>query len=314
MKEILSTIFREIEHDIGTRELNKIVCNSLLESIGDYQIKNVDQFKENLKKIICDIENTQPKFAIIIEHCHRLLDYLSKILPRDSTRIDAKNLKNKLLAFGKELTKETACGTRQILHNALKELDVRDKRILIFDHSHTVQDVLTNFKKQGMNFKVVVGEQDIEKTEENIIALHQAEIPFEVVPGYMLSHYEEEVDMLFFGALTLKSTFDFVTDTGSSAIISEFHLRKKPIYMFISSAKFSLWKSQKKTDIFSHPHLRRHSKKGIEYQRLKFSHDRVPLEFFTKIITEEGVFTPHEVKKLFQKKLTAKKKIKLSPP
>jgi translation initiation factor 2B subunit (eIF-2B alpha/beta/delta family) len=115
----------------------------------------------------------------------------------------------------------------------------------------------------------------------------------------MLSHIHDQIDMVFFGALTLKDTMNFVMNPGALSIITEFHLEKIPIYMFMGTDKFSLWKSKKRGEIFIHKHKRTHIHKPIEYERIKYSHDRVPAKLFKKIVTNEGVLTPLKLKKVF---------------
>ena len=177
------------------------------------------------------------------------------------------------------------------------------KTILIHDHSHTVQDVLVHFKRQGKNFRVVIAEQDFDKTHSNIEKMHNAGIPFEVVPSYMLSHVHGKIDMLFFGALTLKDTMHFVMDPGTHSIISEFSVLNIPIIMFLGSSKFSLWKSKKRSEIFIYRHKRMHVSQPIEYDRIKYSHDRVPAELFTKIVTNKGIYTSSSLEKAFEERM-----------
>lgn len=182
------------------------------------------------------------------------------------------------------------------------KLNVDGKTILIHDHSHTVQDILAHYKRSGRKFNVIIAEQNFDKTQSNIERLTNAEIPFQVVPAYMLSHIHEQIDMLFFGALTLKDTMDFVMDPGTHGIISEFHIVHKPVYMFIDTNKFSLWKSQKRSEVFMRKHEYEHATKKIKYEKIKYSHDRVPVELFHKIVTNEGVFTPKSIQELYGKK------------
>jgi len=182
-------------------------------------------------------------------------------------------------------------------------LDVKGKTILIHDHSHTVQDVLIHYKAQGKKFNVIIAEQDYEKTHDNIERLHKAGIEFTVVPAYMLSHVHDQIDMVFFGALTLKDSMDFVLNPGALSLVTEFHVEKIPVYIFLGIDKFSLWKSKKRSEIFIHRHTRQHADKPIKYERIKYSHDRVPSKYFKKIITNEGVLTPVELKQVFDEKL-----------
>jgi translation initiation factor 2B subunit (eIF-2B alpha/beta/delta family) len=113
----------------------------------------------------------------------------------------------------------------------------------------------------------------------------------------------DNIDMVFFGALTLKDTMDFVMEPGTHGVASEFYAENVPMYMFIDTSKFSLWKSKQRGEIFIHKHTRTHCSKPIEYERIKYSHDRVPAKIFSKIVTNEGIFDADGVKDLFEKRL-----------
>jgi translation initiation factor 2B subunit (eIF-2B alpha/beta/delta family) len=164
--------------------------------------------------------------------------------------------------------------------------------------------VLIHLKNKKNKFNVIIAEQDYEKTHDNIERMYAAGIQFMVVPAYMLSHLHDQIDMVFFGALTLKDTMNFVMNPGALSIISEFHHEKIPVYMFLGTEKFSLWKSKKRGEIFIHKHTRKHLNKPIVYERTKYSHDRVPSDLFKKIVTNEGVFTSKQIEKMFNEKYT----------
>ena len=83
---------------------------------------------------------------------------------------------------------------------------------------------------------------------------------------------------------------------------------KIPVYMFINTSKFSLWKSKKRGEIFIHRHQRKHHSKPIEYERIKYSHDRVPAKLFSKIITDEGVLNPEQLQELYKKRFDSLRK------
>jgi len=298
--DLFSQLLRELEAEIGTRDVADMMLRALMDSVESLKCEKLHDFCLEFEKLVEVISNTEPKFGILNYH----LANLAKEIKCKDCNDGISELKWKKMVVEK---------IREILNDARKQkfklvehsnkLKVEGKTILIHDHSHTVQDILLHYRKIGMHFKVVIAEQDFEKSHGNIEKMHGAGIPFQVVPSYMLSHVHEQIDMLFFGALTLKDSMDFVMDPGTHSIISEFHVSKKPIYMFINITKFSLWKSKKRGDIFIHKHVKCHHSKAIEYERIKYSHDRVPAELFEKIITNEGIFSPKGIKELFNKKL-----------
>lgn len=300
--EVFSQVLRDLEAEIGTSDLGNMLLQSLILSIQNLKVADAGVFMEQFDQLVEIFANTEPKFGVVNY-------YLKKFHKGFSERMAAKGKKStdtewKTLAI-KELSSilDLARDRKQLLVKNAEKIDVEGKTILIHDHSHTVQSVLVHYRKMGKHFRVVIAEQEVEKTQSNVEKLHAAGIPFQVVPAYMLSHIHGKIDMLFFGAVTLKDTMDFVMDPGTNGIISEFHVAKVPIYMFIVSKKFSLWKSKKRAEVFIHKHLRKNEDKGIEYERIKYSHDRVPSNLFHRTITDRGIFTPSQLKKFFDRQM-----------
>jgi len=288
---------RDLEVDIGSRDLTELVLLSLIDAIRAFKGSKFDNFCKQYHEFAEMVTNTEPKFGIFRFY----FGYLEKEIAGKVCNIsNDKKWKKHAIKKIKETLKYARKQKKSLFKNADK-IKIDDKTILIHDHSHTVQDVLVHYKGKGKKFNVIIAEQDYKKTHDNIERLHNAGIPFTVVPAYMLSHVHDQIDMVFYGALTLKDTQHFVMNPGALSIITEFQLDKTPIYMFFGTDKFSLWKSQKRGEIFIHKHTRKHIHKPIEYERIKYSHDRVPSEFFEKIITNEGIFNHKELKKVFEK-------------
>lgn len=298
--ELLSEILRELESEIGTRDLATLVLQSLIDSIEGLCTDGAENFCKQFCELVQIVSNTEPKFGILNYSFAKLVkDFNRSICDREFSERKWKRI---AIARVKDILADAKEQKRSLIRNS-EGIEVEGKTILIHDHSHTVQDVLVHFKNMGRHFRVVIAEQDFDKTHGNIERMHRARIPFEVVPSYMLSHVHDQIDMAFFGAVTLKDSMDFVMSPGTHGVISEFHVEKVPIYMFISTKKFSLWKSKKRGEIFIHKHKRNHHAKAIKYDRIKYSHDRVPVSMFKKIITNEGLFTPGETKKVFERRL-----------
>ena len=301
--DLFSKILRDLEAEIGTRDVADLVLRALMNSVEYLQCKDMDGFCKQFEDLRLVLSQTEPKFGILNYHFSNLSKEFEGLgCGVIASKMDMKKWKKKAVNKILEILK-TARKQKFNLIDHSEKLNIEGKTILIHDHSHTVQDVLVHYRRTGKHFRVVIAEQDYVKSHGNIERMHSAGIPFQVVPSYMLSHVHQQIDMLFFGGLTLKDTMDFVMDPGTHSIISEFHAEKKPIFMFINTTKFSLWKSKKRGEIFIHKHLRTHHSKPIEYERIKYSHDRVPADLFEKIVTNEGVFTPIELKNLFVKKM-----------
>lgn len=296
--ELFSELFREIESDLGTREMSLLVMEALINSIDTFKCNDREDFLEQFAELVEIISNTEPKFGVLNYNFAGLLHIFSDRLKG----VSGKDLKKKSIKYIREIIGSCRGEENKLIINAEK-INVEGKTILIHDHSHTVQDVLSHFKKMGRKFKVIIAEQDYDKTHSNIEKMHNLGVPFQVVPAYMLSHVHDTIDMAFFGAVTLKDTMHFVMDPGTHGIISELHMEQIPVHMFIETKKFSLWRSKARGEIFIHQHIRKHLFKPIEYERIKYSHDRAEVKLFTKIVTDSGVFNPDELKKFFEQKL-----------
>ncbi|MDP2625093.1 MAG: hypothetical protein Q8P27_02800 [Candidatus Peregrinibacteria bacterium] len=300
----LSELLRSIEVDMGSTNMGFIVMESFELAVQDLRGRNLHEFFQQLFHLTQFINNTDPKFAILIDIFHDILKlaYEEDILHKQA---NFPLKKQKFLKRLGELIHEKREEERRIVENAMKKINVHGKGILLHDNSRTVHRVLNGFHKAGQKFTIIVAEQDPDKSGPIIEALHKKKYPFRVVPSYMVSHLADCIDMVFIGGLTLKSTMDFVMDPGTHALVSQFHLIKRPIYAFMATSKFSMWNSKKRTEVYSHVHQRRHHCKPIDFERVKFSHDRIPVKLFKRVITEQGWFTPKEMEKVYNEKLKA---------
>ncbi len=296
---LMSKLLREIESDIGSTELNLLVLKRLITSIETLDVKTSEEFQEKFYELYEVLSITSPKFWIVNVHLEELKAFFQKNIINQNFSLSKQ--KRVFIKKINDLHNSSEQQKEMIIKNSLS-IDVDGKTILIYDTSNVVLRILKNFVKNWRKFKIIIAEQGIDKTHKNVENMHQLWISFQVVPAYTLSHILERVDMIFLWALTMKDTKNFVMSPGSHSIVSEFNVEKIPAYLFINTEKFSLWKSKERWDVFIHEHLRKHVEKDIEYTRIKYSHDRVPVELFHRIVTNQGVFTSKEVSDLYDKK------------
>lgn len=297
--ERISELFLEIESTVGTSLLNDMVLTALRRAIHDFHEKGEDDFFHQFSEVLETVKNTQPRIALVIDNLYEvwnvLLEAQKKKHPEGHLYWERQVLnaiREYRHASREEHKKMTTFGVREI-HKG----DV----ILIHSVSRSVLDTLFEAKREGKEFRVIVAEQEIEKTQQLIELLSRHQIHFQVVPEYMLSHIE--VDKVFLGGVTINNQMNVVGDAGSDAVVSEFHLRKSPIYLFISTRKLSLWKSREAHHAYKVKSIRTYyGFKPITFERIKFSHDRVPLHYYDYIITELGKMTPKQIEKLYYKK------------
>jgi translation initiation factor 2B subunit (eIF-2B alpha/beta/delta family) len=304
MIEQYSRLFTQVEAEIGTRNLSDLLLGALGDMIQAYKGATVEEFCGQMKEILEVVNNTEPRFAILIDNVYHFLDEAEHELNITNGSTHAfRSHRSALHSIINDILEQGDQDARELLASA-RTLDMNGKTILIHDHSSSVQDALCALKDEGQNFDVIVAEQDTEKTLWNIESLTKNQIPFVVVPAYMLSNIEEDIDAFFMGSLTLKSTYDFVVETGTGAIVSQCRLHDTEVYMFLTTAKFALWKSEKHERHTRHRrHTRKHPHRNISFERLKFSHDRVPLHEIDYVVTERGICSAEETRKLYDKRL-----------
>jgi len=296
----MSEVFLNIEADLGTTGLLMLVFDMIVKSAKDYKVQDVEKFYDQLQELICMVKNTKPRIGIVIYYLSEIWDQMRKQKAKFKTM---GNVVAALEEIVKEKIKETEVDANRLVEYGVDLVEDEDS-ILVQSHSKVVLRILEKAWQQGKKFRVVVAEQELEKTKDNIQFLYERKIPFTVVPEFMLSHIEHEINKVFLGALTLNNNYCFVTDAGTSSVVAEFHQERIPIYMFVVTKKFSLWENP----ITHHTYktvqkkIEKRTKDILTYERIKFSHDRVNLDSVDWVITEKGKSIPKAVRKMYQEK------------
>lgn len=295
----LGDIFRTIEADLGTTGLLNLVLEVIVKAAKDFRGKQVDGFLKQLRELFILIKNTRPRIGIVIYYLFEIWDEIDK---RRKSITNMEELVVMLEDISNLLLKESESDICSLIENGVKCIKDNDS-ILIHSHSKTVLRIIEKAFKQKKKFRIILAEQEEEKTHDIINFLHMHGISFQVVPEFMLSHIENEVTKVFLGAITLNKNYNFVADSGTRAVVSEFHHEHIPLYNFLVTKKFSLWEDPVKHHTYKvvQKKIEKHSKNILEYEKIKFSHDRVPLDSFDYVVTEKGVFSPKEIEGLYEK-------------
>lgn len=283
--------------DLGTHGFCILILESFLTALCQYKVRDKKILLKQFNEILTLIENVKPKYAILIDSFYKIFSE-AKDQSLEEIGQSIQKIKSYYQSEMSELVK-VAGG-----------IDANNKNILIYDHSHSVQNALRYLHNKGQKFTVLLAQQDLNKTEDNIAFLHKARIPFKVVPAYMISHLEETIDMAFFGGVTFQQGGQFVMDPGSKSMISELKIENKPVYVFLTTSKFSLWcvkDFQKEIHVKSQT-LHHIGIDQIQFEKIKFSHDRVACSLIDYIVTEKQIFTSCELIEEFNRLLAKRQK------
>ncbi len=306
IKTQISSTFRDIEAEKGTTALCKIVLESLSDCLNTFRAKDQDDFIEQFKNLALMIKSTKPRMGIVIYYICEIWD---KLEDKKDKLISTVKIKDYLRKVIQDLQKEIITDSEKVKRNGCQHITDGDV-ILIHSHSKTVMDIIEKAKKKGKKFKIVVAEQENEKTLDIIKFLNKKGITFYVVPEFMLSHIEEEITKVFLGGLTFNDKHYFITDAGTNSVVAEFHGIKIPIYIFLTTTKFALWISSEEHSRNKVKQLKscKSLKECLTYERIKFSHDRISISAIYCLVTEEGNYNQEEAKKLFKSKFNQRKK------
>lgn len=305
-KDHISKLFLDIEQEVGITKLDDLVLSSLCRAIHDFRESSEEDFFQQFYELFETVKNTQPRIALVIDHFYHLWNILCDAQGKphpDGHLFWERKIIKAIGGFRKNIREEkkrmVKSGSAQIRNG-----DV----ILIHSLSTSVMDSLCRAKRKGKKFRVIIAEQEVEKTQKLIEKMDKSRIPFQVIPEYMLTHIEDEVSKVFLGAVTLNSNLNIVGDAGMNAVVSEFHIKKTPIYLFMLSRKFSLWKSSSSHHRYKAKTTRTHGYMPISFERIKFSHDRTPVDLFDFIITEQGKLNSDELSHVYDTKFKEREK------
>jgi translation initiation factor 2B subunit (eIF-2B alpha/beta/delta family) len=300
--ESFSKILLDMEADLGTRDTAEEVLTALEKAIRDVESLSTRQFDAQFNELLLIIKNTQPRMGLIIDDFYQIWQAAEGARIKSKTDKEPEDtaylsLKKIILDKVLEIKKHDESDMKQIIKNGVKEINENDT-ILLHSHSNTVLDIIKQ-AAENKQFQCIVAEQEYSKTQQIIFQLNKAKIPFSVVPEYMLSHVEDLVNKVFLGAVTINSFLHVVGDAGSNALVSEFQ-GKVPIFLFMTSSKCSFWEAESLHHSFKEQQMRSHIFQTFEYKRIKYSHDRVPLNMFNYIITEKKKYSAGEMETWYQ--------------
>lgn len=295
----LSKIFLQIEADLGATDLAGFVMETLHEALGALKVKDVDDMFRQFKILVTEIKNTQPRISLVIYYFYEIWEEL-QVQKEKGTIHNIEDFNEIVKSTIIRLRAENDEDFESIISNGAELIKDGDS-ILVHSHSGTIRRIIAKAQYLGRKFHVILAEQEAEKTLDMIEYFSEKGVPFTVVPEYMLSHILQDVSKVFFGATTMNFEQNFICDAGSYSVLAEFHEVEIPTYMFLSTKKFSLWQSEMQHHTYKtkQKKILTKSAKVVNYERIKFSHDRVPAKLFNYVVTESGAYNPKEIQEIY---------------
>ena len=278
---VLDALFRDIVKFYSSSQTSIITLNAITTAITELECPTED-FKMELTTVCDIIKNSQPRMfpidnlIILLEKELQEKDYFS------DKDIDAR--KTAVTKIIESLEERLNDDMNELANQGVKHIEDGDHIIL-----HSVEEgaelLLPEAKRMGKNFEVLILRQDLVKTKQVINILDTAGIKYTVVPEWDLIHFFDKVNKLFIGAYALTVDGKFVSDSGTSNIVSECHIHKLPVYLFAPTLEITNTFSRDQNIYLKDESV---SESGSDYNLISHSSDIVSLDLVDHIITEKG--------------------------
>jgi len=278
---VLDALFRDIVKFYSSSQTSIITLNAITAAITELECPTED-FKMELTTVCDIIKNSQPRMFPI----DNLIILLEKELQENNyfsdKDIDAR--KTAVTKIIESLEERLNDDMNELANQGVKHIEDGDHIIL-----HSVEEgaelLLPEAKRMGKNFEVLILRQDLVKTKQVINILDTAGIKYTVVPEWDLIHFFDKVNKLFIGAYALTVDGKFVSDSGTSNIVSECHVHKLPVYLFAPTLEITNTFSRDQNIYLKDESV---SESGSDYNLISHSSDIVSLDLVDHIITEHG--------------------------
>jgi len=280
-QRVLDTLFRDIVKFYSSSQTSLITLRAITDAIKDLKCDS-DMFDAQLKEVCSIITNSQPRmFPIdnLIILFEKELDKQEYFKDKD---IDTK--KTATIQIIDDLIKRLEYDMSLLAKQGLNYIEDGDF-IILHAVEEPVELLMPEAKRMGKEFEVLILKQDAIKTKQVIKIMEQNSIKYTVIPEWDLIHYFDKVNKLFIGAYAITADGKFVSDSGTSNIVSECHIHNLPTYLFAPILEITSTFSRNQNI-----YLKEESENvgGLDYTLISHSSDIVSLDLVDHIITDKG--------------------------
>ena len=283
-QQTIDKLFRDLIRVYSTSATSMIGLDAIKMAITELACDEAG-LADEINKLSDSIKKTQPRMFP--------LDNLMLILDREvQSLLNANQLTKQAITklidgFKRRLDSDLD----SLIQKSLEWIEDGDF-IVIHSIEENIENLIPEASQRGKNFKILVLKQDIITTGKILKILMDNNIDFEVIPEYDLVHYFGEITKLFIGTQALTNDNYIVCDSGTSNIVSECHIHKVPICLFLKTLKFSHYSA---SDQNIHKNSYKDEHDGVEYKYSIHSNDVIKLDLIDHIITEKGEVSINDI-------------------
>ena len=278
---VLDSLFRDIVKFYSSSQLSVVTLQAIIESINDLECDE-DMFAPQLKEVCKIITNSQPRMFPI----DNLIILFKKELEKHDyfKDKDLPTKKSASIEIIKNLIDRLENNMSELANHGLEHIEDGDF-IVLHAVEEPVELLMPEAKRMGKEFEVLILRQEATKTDQVINIMEKNSIKYTVIPEWDLIHFFDKVNKLFIGAYAITSDGKFVSDSGTSNIVSECHIHELPIYLFSPVLEITPTFSRNQ-NIYLKEEAK--SSSGLDYTLISHSSDIISLDLVDHIITDEG--------------------------
>ena len=288
-QKILDSLFRDIVKFYSSSQTSIITLRAIIKAVKFLECED-DMFCVQIREVCKIITNSQPRMfpidnlIILLEHELKKNSYF------EDKNISVK--KSGTIEIIEDLITRLNYDMRELANQGLDHITDGDF-IVLHAVEEPVELLLPEAKKMGKEFEVLILRQESVKTNRVIKIMEENQIKFTVIPEWDLIHTFDKVTKLFIGAYAITADGRFVSDSGTSNIVSECYIHKLPIYLFAPILEITPTISDNQN-----LYLKEESQyaSGVDYTLISHSCDIVNLDLVNHIITDQGEISKEKLK------------------
>ena len=288
-QKILDSLFRDIVKFYSSSQTSLITLRAIIKAVKFLECED-DMFRVQIREVCKIITNSQPRMfpidnlIILLEHELKKNSYF------EDKNISVK--KSATIEIIEDLITRLNYDMRELANQGLDHITDGDF-IVLHAVEEPVELLLPEAKKMGKEFEVLILRQESVKTNRVIKIMEKNQIKFTVIPEWDLIHTFDKVTKLFIGAYAITADGRFVSDCGTSNIVSECYIHKLPIYLFAPILEITPTVSDDQN-----LYLKEESQyaSGVDYTLISHSCDIVNLDLVNHIITDRGEISKEKLK------------------
>jgi len=288
-QKILDSLFRDIVKFYSSSKTSIITLRAIINAIRFLECKD-DRFRVQVMEVCKTITNSQPRMFPIDNLIILLEHELEKNNFFEDKDISIK--KSATIEILEDLIIRLNYDMKELANQGLDHITDGDF-IVLHAAEEPVELLLPEAKNMGREFEVLILRQEPVKTNRVIKIMEHNQIKFTVIPEWDLIHHFDKVTKLFIGAYAITADGKFVSDSGTSNIVSECHIHKLPIYLFAPILEITpTISSDQNIYLKEEPQYA----SGVDYTLISHSCDIVNLELVNHIITDQGEINKDKLK------------------